>query len=73
MSSFYCMFCNTAILDSPNWYITFCPHFPEESNKNRHRDDSDFTRYDTQSSSYSSSYDSSSCSDSTSSSSSCSE
>ena len=28
MSSFYCVKCGTAIIDSPNGYITGCEHYP---------------------------------------------
>ena len=28
MSSFYCEKCGTAIIDSPNGYITGCEHYP---------------------------------------------
>jgi hypothetical protein len=30
MSHFLCEICNAAILDSPNGYVTGCPHYPIE-------------------------------------------
>ncbi len=34
MSSFLCPKCMTAIIDTPEGYITFCQHYPEEKKCN---------------------------------------
>lgn len=33
MSSFFCPICNTAIIESPNGYVTGCEHYPLERPK----------------------------------------
>ena len=39
MSSFYCSKCGALITDSPDGYISFCPHYPKKEKRKQNKNE----------------------------------